>query len=196
MADLERRWFATGIACFIAGAATMLRGPSAQEVESKADARLCRKRDGCIEASKDKDELWAWNYKTDKCEEAGYFLTTACCKELGLGDNCYKQRTLLHCRDSYLMYAPQGREHVAAYHDPAPMILAAIPPNRRRPELLTVYAYFILPCVLWTRLGLYRAARDVYTALMNRMIRRHLSSDHHVLTVWRQSSPLTCPVED
>ncbi|MEM7774101.1 MAG: CFI-box-CTERM domain-containing protein [Pseudomonadota bacterium] len=210
MADLDRRRFATGIASFIAAAATTFRGQSAQaqDVASQADARLCKQRGGrvesrnseagkkngrfcvhdvkdpaCIEASKDKDELWTWNYKTDKCEESGCFLTTACCEELGLGDNCFELRTLRHFRDSYLMHAPQGSDHVAAYYQLAPKILAAVPSNRRRPELLTVYAYFILPSVLCTKLGLYRTARRIYTALMNRMIRKHLASDHPLLTL-------------
>src|SRR3990170_3339642 len=72
----------------------------------------------------------------EKCTPPeGCFITTACCKVLGLDDDCFELRTLRRYRDEVLAKRPGGAADIAAYYELAPLILARLPREARQMQL-------------------------------------------------------------
>lgn len=104
----------------------------------------------------------------------GCFLTTACCEEVGLLDDCFELRSLRRFRDSYLLASPGGAAQVARYYQIAPYVLRNIPAARKRAELLRLYAIYILPSAVCARVGLNALAYRLYLNGMASVTRRFL----------------------
>jgi hypothetical protein len=106
----------------------------------------------------------------------GCFITTACCQIVGLSDDCFELRMLRRYRDRVLSRTPDGQRDVERYYATAPAILDSMRGERRERELLTLYFTHILPSALLASLGFDRAARRLYTHMMDGLTRRHHSS--------------------
>lgn len=109
-----------------------------------------------------------WSKKKKRCipqepeQLEGCFLTTACCGEVGLADDCFELTTLRQFRDQALIKMSAGKDQVQQYYQLAPAILKRIPDSCRSRVLNILYARYIVPSVLWVKLGRYERARDVY----------------------------------
>ena len=105
----------------------------------------------------------------NKCiSPEGCFITTACCGVLGLSDDCFELRTLRRYRDDVLAKQRGGADAIARYYGIAPRILAALSATPGKSEaLLSVYARFVLPAALSTRLGLNTLTYRIYVRMLN-----------------------------
>lgn len=59
-------------------------------------------------------------------QPGGCFLTTACCRARGLGDDCKELEAFRALRDGYVLGLPEGPAIVADYYRHAPLIVSAI----------------------------------------------------------------------
>ena len=120
---------------------------------------------------------WYYNESTKECsreiKSEGCFFTTACCKQLGLRDDCWELQTLRRYRDIYLTSAAKGQEDIAAYYRIAPLVLARMSKATRREELLGLYAFTILPCALFAQIGAHRLARRIYSVTFRNLVERY-----------------------
>ncbi|MEL6375010.1 MAG: CFI-box-CTERM domain-containing protein [Pseudomonadota bacterium] len=95
--------------------------------------------------------------------ESGCFMTTACCKVVGLQDDCWELTQLRSLRAWVLDHSATGRTEVDEYYNLAPKIIAAID---KLPEAETIYRrlYFsyIVPCAALNFFGLRQASRRRY----------------------------------
>jgi len=118
-----------------------------------------------------------WDSKTRTCVKTkntgGCFLTTACCDEIGLSDDCFELVTLRKFRDLHMASDSTHALRLADYAALAPKVLAALPADRRRAELLKFYTFFILPSAVLARLGLYELTRSMYTWGGSILIKRY-----------------------
>ena len=67
---------------------------------------------------------------------SGCFVTTACCRYMGLDDNCTELTALRMLRDEYLKKSEIGSKLVQLYYDTAPSIVESI---EKRPDKDTVF---------------------------------------------------------
>jgi hypothetical protein len=104
------------------------------------------------------------------------FLTTACCAQVGLADDCFELRTLRRFRDQVMLATADGRADVTRYYAVAPRVLAEMQRRGASLPLLRLYFCDILPSVAATGLGLNGMARRRYTAMMRRLERQYLPS--------------------
>jgi hypothetical protein len=75
-------------------------------------------------------------------------------------------------RDRVLSRTLDGQRDIARYYATAPAILDRIHGEGRERELLTLYFTHILPSAMLARLGFNRAARCLYTRMMDSLMRR------------------------
>lgn len=79
----------------------------------------------------------AYYYHDDSCSHweesdnyssgsSGCFLTTACCEQMGLADDCEELTVMREFRDSYLLRNSVGEEIVKSYYKVAPQIVEKI----------------------------------------------------------------------
>jgi hypothetical protein len=131
-------------------------------------------------AKEKKDDL-AKSFDAEECTppQQSCFLTSACCDVLGLGDDCFELRTLRRYRDDVLANMPEGSAAIAAYYRIAPAVVARLEQRGAVPQLLSVYARFVLPSAIAARLGLNRLAFRLYRRMMQDLTREfapeHLS---------------------
>jgi len=134
-----------------------------------------------LDWAKAKKEDLAKSFDAEECTppQQSCFLTTACCGVLGLGDECFELRTLRRYRDDVLAKTPEGGAAIAAYYRIAPAIVARLEQRDAVPQLLFVYARFVLPSAIAARLGLHRLAFRLYRRMMEDLTREfapeHLS---------------------
>jgi hypothetical protein len=108
----------------------------------------------------------------EKCNpHEGCFITSACCEELGLKEDCFELRALRHYRDHELARRPGGAAAIARYYALAPLILARLPDETRARRLLSIYARYILPSALAASVGLDALAYRLYVRMMNELVR-------------------------
>jgi len=98
------------------------------------------------------------------------FLTTACCTQMGRGDDCAELRALRRFRDGWLARHPQGARFIAEYYRTAPGICAAIARDAQGARRLrALYWGTILPCVAAITLGANGLAFCLYCRMMRRL---------------------------
>lgn len=104
---------------------------------------------------------------TETClSGGGCFLTTTCCKAIGLEDNCFELTVLRRFRDTYLAKQPGGLELIELYYQHAPQIAKRLEAEQDRKKLCALYTHGILPCVLLAYLGMNRYAKRHYIRCM------------------------------
>ncbi len=114
-----------------------------------------------------------YNRSIKKCDIEDCFITTACVRHIGLSDNCYELRTLRKFRDEVLPHLPQGKDAIKKYYDIAPKIVLHIEESAHAGrELSRLYVLYILPCVVFAKLGLNRLTYRRYKAAMVDLIAR------------------------
>lgn len=85
----------------------------------------------------------AYCYPNDTClkqenassSSAGCFLTTVCCKEKGLPDDCKELTVLRKFRDEVLKTSERGREMIEFYYREAPRIVKQIESHREKEKI-------------------------------------------------------------
>jgi hypothetical protein len=136
----------------------------------KDDCRFkldCQSLRQALDWAEERKAALATEYAEDTCTPPeGCFITSACCEVLGLTDDCFELVTLRRYRDRLLAATPAGRAAIARYYRLAPAILAALPPDRRGPLLLSVYARFILPSAIAAKLRLNGLAHQIYVRMI------------------------------
>ena len=100
------------------------------------------------------------------------FLTTACCVEVGLADDCFELTALRRYRDRVLARRPGGAAEIELYYALAPVLLRALAPEPRKRDLLRLYFTHILPCAVLAACGLNGAAHRRYVDMMVRLCER------------------------
>ena len=104
--------------------------------------------------------------------EAGFhkkfcFITTACCRSRGRGDDCYELTLLRSFRDTSMASLPDGEGLIDMYYDIAPSIVKHID---RLPESSAVYDgiwnRYILPCIRLIESGHYKECMDLYRKMV------------------------------
>jgi hypothetical protein len=108
-----------------------------------------------------------------KCEEP-CFMTTACCGEIGLADNCFELTAMRRFRDEGLARMPGGGSEIARYYEVAPEILAEMRRLGESGRLIPFYVTHILPSAILAQFRFYRLTRCLYNDLMHRLERRYL----------------------
>ncbi len=101
------------------------------------------------------------------------FLTTACADFVGLSDNCFELKSLRGFRDSYLARQSGGLDEIEAYYELAYLIMPAITQLdiQTRSRLLSfIYARYILPCAVLSRLGFNKLTHLMYRSMVNRLV--------------------------
>jgi hypothetical protein len=110
----------------------------------------------------------------DSAPSQGCFLTSACCDQVGLADDCFELRTLRGFRDRVLAVTVDGRRDIRLYYQLAPQILAEMARRGEAGRLRRLYVTDILPSAVLVRLGAHRQAHRLYTRMMRRLTRRYL----------------------
>ena len=116
-----------------------------------------------------------------KCEEP-CFMTTACCLEIGLSDNCFELTTMRRFRDEGLAHMPGGWNEIARYYESAPKILKEMRRLGDSHRLISFYMTHILPSAILAHLGFYRFTHALYADLMRRLERRYLRDEYRPLS--------------
>jgi hypothetical protein len=100
------------------------------------------------------------------------FLTTACCAEVGLADDCFELTALRRYRDRVLAVSPGGAAEIELYYALAPVLLSGLQRKPSKRDLLRLYYTHILPCALLAMCGLNGAAHRRYVDMMVRLCGR------------------------
>jgi len=100
------------------------------------------------------------------------FLTSACCAEVGLADDCFELTALRRYRDRVLAVSPGGAAEIELYYALAPVLLRALRRERSKRALLRLYFTHILPCAVFATLGLHEATHRRYVDMMVRLCGR------------------------
>jgi hypothetical protein len=106
----------------------------------------------------------------------GCFITAACCEIVGLRDDCFELASLRGFRDGPLAATAGGRRDIGIYYAVAPQIVAEIRRRGEQRRLLAEYVRTIVPAAVAVRLGLVALPRQLYSAMMRRMIARYLGA--------------------
>ncbi|HQQ94584.1 MAG TPA: hypothetical protein PLQ93_08525 [Bacteroidia bacterium] len=101
------------------------------------------------------------------------FLTTACIRHKGLGDNCKELRLLRDYRDGYLRSRPSGRQLVDVYYKLAPDLVQRIEGDAEKSKIYT-YIYSVVQnscsCILNKD---FMEARILYSKMVKKLLRRY-----------------------
>lgn len=112
-------------------------------------------------------------YKSQTCEK-NCFLTTACVGLIGLPDDCFELTALRRFRDDALAHMAGGAGDIGLYYWHAPEIVARIAGSRNAgAELARLYARYILPSAIASRLGFQRLTRRIYSGMMRELAARY-----------------------
>lgn len=98
---------------------------------------------------------------------AGCYLTSVCCGQIGLPDDCWELRTLRGFRDDWLAHQPGGAAEIEHYYREAPGLakrLANVPIGDCTAR--DIYLAYILPSVVLARLGFRSLAWRRYRAMV------------------------------
>ena len=98
------------------------------------------------------------------------YLTTACCVQQGLPDDCHELTMMRKFRDEYVAHLPLGEEILRDYYQTARPITEAI---NALPDASVIwkrlYIGFITPCVYFVEQGDNESAYAVYTSMTKRL---------------------------
>jgi hypothetical protein len=74
-------------------------------------------------------------YKERGSGSGGCFLTTVCCEERGLPDDCYELTQMRRYRDEVLSQSDVGRKIIDFYYEEAPRIVEQIKKSNKKKEI-------------------------------------------------------------
>lgn len=74
-------------------------------------------------------------YKEQGSGSSGCFLTTVCCEERGLPDDCYELISMRKYRDEVLKKSTTGKMIIEFYYEEAPRIVNQIKKSNRKAEI-------------------------------------------------------------
>ncbi|MBM6825938.1 CFI-box-CTERM domain-containing protein [Mordavella massiliensis] len=84
----------------------------------------------------DPDEIKECRYYKERGSgSGGCFLTTVCCEEKGLPDDCYELTMMRKYRDEVLKKTEQGRKIIDFYYEQAPRIVKQIKKSDKKKEI-------------------------------------------------------------
>jgi len=84
----------------------------------------------------DPDEIKECRYYKERGSgKGGCFLTTVCCEEKGLPDDCYELKMMRKYRDDVLKKTEQGQQIVDFYYEQAPRIVEQIKKSDMKKEI-------------------------------------------------------------
>lgn len=105
-----------------------------------------------------------------KPERRGCYITTACCKVMGLTDDCEVMTNLRWLRDNFISGLPNGQDLIAVYYDTAPQILERTSPE----ELKDLFHRAIKPASDLVKERRYPEAFELYKETLRRLINKYL----------------------
>jgi len=113
-------------------------------------------------------------YQAGECTpdevKEGCFLTTAACGVIGLQDNCWELRILREFRDNWLARQANGVNDIGRYYKTAPRIVKHVNQRADKQKIwLSLYARFILPCAISSRIGAKSWTHKRYAKMMTEM---------------------------
>lgn len=98
-------------------------------------------------------------------------VTTACVQEIGLPDDCYELTALRSFRDDYMLSLKNGPSMVDLYYEVAPVVLQSISGPYSRKILNAIYVRYIVPCVVFSKIGLKSVSKKIYVACMMKLMK-------------------------
>lgn len=102
---------------------------------------------------------------SNKNDNGGCFLTTACVAARGLPDTCAELQMLRAFRDGVLAHMPDGQDEITEYYRIAPDIVAAINQREDAKQIWDrVYEELVVPCVRMIHEGKDEEAHRLYKA--------------------------------
>ncbi len=105
------------------------------------------------------------------------YVTTAVCRSLKKGDDCYELNLLRSYRDRYMRSQPDGEEIVREYYDIAPSIVKHI---NQRDNADTIYRQiydgYIRPCIHMIENGKDRECIELYTQMVKTLQEKYFYS--------------------
>jgi hypothetical protein len=106
------------------------------------------------------------------------YITTACTRQLGKGDDCDELQTLRQFRDRYLLRRPGGREEVDLYYTHAPAIVQEINACENRDAVYAhIYERMILPVLDLVKTGQHAEAAACYRSFTEGLYQHFVSRE-------------------
>ena len=107
-------------------------------------------------------DLWLEGFKKKLC-----FITTAVCRQRGLGDDCYELTMFRRFRDQVLLPTEEGRALVDAYYRAAPAIVTAMELCQDTDALCAqIWRDYLAPCLGYIEAGENDACREKYCEMV------------------------------
>ena len=95
------------------------------------------------------------------------FITTAVCRQRGLGDDCYELTMFRRFRDQVLLPTEEGRALVDAYYRAAPAIVTAMELCQDTDALCAqIWRDYLAPCLGYIEAGENDACREKYCEMV------------------------------
>ena len=98
------------------------------------------------------------------------YITTAVCKELRRGDDCYELQLLRHYRDTYMQSLPDGEALIEQYYDMAPTIVKHIYRSGHADRIYhDVWNHYLSPCISLIEQNRQEECRLLYTRMVEEL---------------------------
>lgn len=105
------------------------------------------------------------------------YITTAVCRSLDKGDDCYELTTLREYRDGYLLRSEGGREIVEEYYDIAPTIVKRIDRKADAAQIYReIWEEYLSPCIRLIEEERPEECRELYVTMVRRLEKDYLYS--------------------
>jgi hypothetical protein len=123
---------------------------------------------------------YVWSSKKKRCVRAAgdasdedCFVTTACCGAIGLADDCFELNELRLFREKSMRPNERGRGLIDEYSIVGPELLINIPDDIRFLVLCKFYSFYVLPCVVLSKLGLNGVVVKIYAFGALRLLKKY-----------------------
>jgi hypothetical protein len=125
----------------------------------------------CISCNLEKGTLHKTTIRKRKGYEApsgnGCFITSACCINKGLKDNCYELQVLRRFRDTYVAFTEKGVMLINEYYAVAPLIVNAINKREDANEIYSGIYCNVKSAVSLIESEMYSSAFELYCNIVN-----------------------------